>query len=250
MKKPIVLVPACSKMLGLHPFNAVGKKYLDAVAQVADCQPLLIPVLGDTPDLDALLDLADGVMLTGSPSNVHPSHFDQPVRNPDLPLDPARDAVTLPLARRAIERGVPMFAVCRGFQEINVALGGTLHQAVHEVAGFNDHREDKTASLDVQYGEAHPVTLSGALADIVGATRVGVNSVHGQGVDRLADGLIAEAVADDGLVEAFRVAGAPAFAMAVQWHPEWKAAENPVSVKIFNAFGDACRQRAQARSAG
>lgn len=249
MKKPIVLVPACSKLLGAHPFNAVGKKYLDALAQVADCQPLLVPVLGDTPDIDALLDLADGVMLTGSASNVHPSHFDQAVRNPALPLDPARDAVTLPLLRRAIERSVPLFAICRGFQEINVALGGTLHQAVHEVAGFNDHREDKTASIDVQYGEAHPVTLSGVLAGIVGATRVGVNSVHGQGVDRLAEGLVAEARADDGLIEAFRVAGAAAFAMAVQWHPEWKAGDNPVSVKLFTAFGDACRMHALGRCA-
>jgi putative glutamine amidotransferase len=247
MKKPIVLVPACSKQLGAHPFNAVGKKYLDAVAEVSDCQPLLIPVLGDTPDLDALLDLADGVMLTGSVSNVHPSHFDQAIRNPALPLDPARDAVTLPLARRAIERGVPLFAICRGFQEVNVAFGGTLHQAVQEVEGFNDHREDKAAPVEVQYGEAHAVTLSGELRAIVGADRVRVNSVHGQGIDRLADGLLAEARADDGLVEAFRVAAAPAFAMGVQWHPEWKAAQNPVSVKIFNAFGDACRTHAEGR---
>ena len=249
MKKPIVLVPACSKMLGAHPFNAVGKKYLDAVAVVADCQPLLIPVLGDTPDLDALLNIADGVMLTGSVSNVHPAHFDQVVRNPALPLDPARDAVTLPLTRRAIARGVPLFAICRGFQEMNVAFGGSLHQAVHETPGYMDHREDKTASLDVQYGEAHPVTLSGRLAEIVGATRVGVNSVHGQGIDRLADGLVAEALADDGLVEAFRVAAAEAFALGVQWHPEWKAAENAVSTRIFAAFGDACRKRMLARSA-
>ncbi|MCX9156415.1 gamma-glutamyl-gamma-aminobutyrate hydrolase family protein [Niveibacterium sp. 24ML] len=247
MKKPVVLVPACSKQLGAHPFNAVGKKYLDAVADVALCQPLLVPVLGDTPDIDALLDLADGVMLTGSVSNVHPSHFDQPIHNPALPLDPARDAVTLPLIRRAIERGVPLFAICRGFQEMNVAFGGTLHQAVHEVAGFKDHREDKNAPLDVQYGEAHPVNLSGTLRAIVGADRVGVNSVHGQGIGRLADALVAEAHADDGLIEAFRVGAASAFAMGLQWHPEWKAAQNPVSVKIFSAFGNACRQYAAAR---
>ena len=248
--KPVVLIPACSKDIGHHPFFVVGRKYVDAVAEGARCLPLLVPPLGDALDLDELLAQADGVMLTGSASNVHPGHFDQPVANPRLPLDSARDATTLPLLRRAIAQGVPLFAICRGFQEINVALGGSLHQAVHAVSGMHDHREDKRAPLDVQYGPAHPLRVvpGGALARALGgAADILVNSVHGQGVDRLAAGLVVEARAQDGLVEAFSVAGSKAFALGVQWHPEWKAHENPVSIKLFEAFGRACRERASQR---
>lgn len=246
--KPVVLIPACSKDIGHHPFHVVGRKYVDAVAQAAGCMPLLVPPLGDALEIDALLGLADGIMLTGSQSNVHPGHFDQPVADPSLPLDPARDATTLPLLRRALALGVPLFAICRGFQEMNVALGGSLHQAVHAVAGKRDHREDKSAGVDVQYGSAHHVQVvaGGVLARALGAAGpIAVNSLHGQGVDRLAPGLVVEATAEDGLIEAFSVAGAQAFALGVQWHPEWKVRDNPVSMKIFEAFGNACRARAR-----
>jgi putative glutamine amidotransferase len=241
--KPIVLVPACNRQLGHHPFHIAGKKYIDAV-RLAGCQPLVVP--SASPDeIDALLELADGLLLTGSPSNVHPSHFDEGVHNPDLPLDTARDAWTLPLIPKALARGVPLLAICRGSQETNVALGGSLHQAVQEVPGFNDHRSDDTATIEVQYGPSHAVAVEpgGVLARVLDRERFDINSLHGQAVKRLADGLRVEARAPDGVIEAFSRPDAPAFNLCVQWHPEWLAADNPVSMQILNAFGAACRLR-------
>jgi putative glutamine amidotransferase len=205
---------------------------------------LILPALGEEMDWETVLKLADGVMLTGSPSNVHPDFFGQSVLDPSLPLDPARDATTLPLIRMAIQQGIPLLAVCRGTQEVNVALGGTLHQAVHEVDGFMDHREDKTAPIEVQYAPAHSINIipNGRIAHILeGMTEMMVNSVHGQGIDKLAPGLLVEAVADDGLVEAYSVASASGFTLAMQWHPEWQITTNPYSMKLFAAFGAACR---------
>jgi putative glutamine amidotransferase len=226
-------------MLGRHPFLIAGRKYIEAV-RLAGCQPLVVP--GATPDeIGPLLDIAHGVLLTGSPSNVHPSHFEQPVHNPALPLDPERDAWTLPLIREVVHRGMPLFAICRGFQEANVALGGSLHQAVHELPGYRDHRGVDELPLEQEYGPAHPVEVlaGGRLDSIVSQPRIDVNSLHGQGVDRLAPGLRIEARAPDGLVEAFSVADAPGFTLCLQWHPEWRAADNPVSVQLFKAFGAA-----------
>jgi putative glutamine amidotransferase len=244
MRRPIVLVPACSHQIGSHPYYAAQNKYVEAVVVGARCQPLLVPPLGENTDIDALLTMCDGIMLTGASSNVHSEHYGQPLRDPALRLDPARDATMLPLIRAAIDRGVPLFAICRGFQEVNVALGGTLHQAVHEVEGFFDHREDKTRPLDIQYGAAHRVTLEkgGRLHHILdGENEIQVNSLHGQGIDQPAPGLHVEARSDDGLVEAYSIATAPGFTLAVQWHPEWRVADNPVSMKMFSAFGLACR---------
>lgn len=236
-------------MLGDHPFHVAGKKYIDAV-RLAGCQPLIVPT-ALVDELDALLDLADGVLLTGSASNVHPRHFAEDVQDASLPLDADRDAWTLPLVPRALARGIPLFAICRGFQEANVALGGSLHQAVQEVPDRHDHRAAKEAAVDVQYGPAHDVLVQpgGVLARVLGEPRIRVNSVHGQGVNRLAKGLRIEALAPDGLVEAFSVADARGFNLGVQWHPEWRAAMNPVSTTLFKAFGAACaayrdRQRA------
>jgi putative glutamine amidotransferase len=238
--KPVVLVPACNKLVGKHVFHIAGRKYIDAV-RLAGCQPLVVPA-ATVEELDPLLDLADGVLLTGSPSNVHPNHFDEPVQDPDLPLDPDRDAWTLPLVPKALARGVPFFAICRGAQETNVALGGSLHQAVHDIEGHMDHRDDDDDPVEVQYGPAHPVdaTPGGVLAGIVGSTRFEVNSRHGQAVKRLADGLVVEARAPDGVIEAFSKPDAPGFNLAVQWHPEWQAATNPVSMRLLRAFGQAC----------
>lgn len=238
--KPIVLVPACNRMLGEHAFHVAGKKYLDAV-RLAGCQPLIVPT-ALAEELDALLDLADGVLLTGSQSNVHPRHFAEDVHDPDLPLDADRDAWTLPMIPRVLSRGIPFFAICRGFQEANVALGGSLHQAVQEVAERDDHRAPKDAPAERQYGYAHDVLVEpgGVLASVLDASRIEVNSVHGQGINRLAAGLRVEALAPDGLVEAFSVDSAPGFNLSVQWHPEWQAASNPVSVRLFKAFGAAC----------
>ncbi|MEY4906993.1 MAG: hypothetical protein RL260_711 [Pseudomonadota bacterium] len=246
-RRPTVLVPACQRTLGQHPFLIAGKKYLDAV-RLAGALPLVVPWA--TPDeLDGLLDLADGVLLTGSPSNVHPSHFGETVHDTTLPLDPVRDAWTLPLIPKVIERGMPLMAICRGFQETNVALGGSLHQAVQEVPGMRDHRDRDEDPVEVQYGLAHPVQVQpgGLLARLLGAGEVQVNSLHGQGIHRLADGLRVEALAPDGLVEAFSVADprgtstGRGFVLGVQWHPEWQAADNPVSMAMLRAFGAACQ---------
>jgi putative glutamine amidotransferase len=240
--KPIVLIPACNRMMGQHPFHVAGKKYIDAV-RLAGCQPLIVPTAG-LDEIDELLDMAAGVFLTGSASNVHPSHFNEAVHNPELPLDPDRDDWTLPLIPRVLARGMPLIAICRGFQEVNVALGGSLHQAVQEVEGHDDHRAASDASAEVQYALAHDVivqpggVLAKVLADVPPSIRV--NSVHGQGANRLAAGLRVEALAPDGLVEAFSVSQARGFNLCVQWHPEWQAADNPVSIRLFKAFGAAC----------
>lgn len=240
--KPLVLVPACNRPLGDHPFHVAGKKYVDAV-RLAGATPLIVPT-AELEEIDALLDLADGVLLTGSASNVHPSHFGEEVHDTTLPLDPARDAWTLPLIRRVIERGMPLFAICRGTQEANVALGGSLHQAVQEVAPYNDHRAPAGQPATVQYADVHDVLVEpgGLLAGIVDKPQFKVNSVHGQAVNRLASGLRVEARAPDGLVEAFSVEKASGFNLCVQWHPEWQAADNPVSMQMLKAFGAACRQ--------
>ena len=242
MRRPIVIVPACTRDIGDHPYHAVQYKYIDAVVQGASCSPLIVPALGEAFDLDSVLGNADGIMLTGSASNVHASHYDQDLLDPALPLDPARDATTLPLIRAALKRGVPILAVCRGFQEMNVALGGSLHQAVQNVSGMMDHRENPGDTLDNQYGPKHPITLvpGGLMSRILGGVDdIVVNSLHGQGIDRLGEGIVIEATAHDGLIEAFSVPTVP-FALALQWHPEWRLLQNPDSMKLFGAFGQAC----------
>ena len=240
-RKPLVLVPACNKQLGEHPFHVAGRKYVEAV-RLAGALPLVVPRL-EPDEIDAALDGAHGVLLTGSVSNVHPSHFGEAVHDPSLPLDPERDAWTLPFIRAVLGRGMPLIAICRGAQEFNVALGGTLHQAVHETEPHADHRPPADASAEVQYGPAHAVnTVPGSrLARITGATTFQVNSVHGQGMKRLAPGIVVEATAPDGLVEAFSHAPSRGFNLCLKWHPEWKAAENPISQRVFEAFGDAVR---------
>lgn len=247
--KPLIGIPACARMMGAHPFHVAGDKYIRAVSEGAGALPLLIPALGDGLDLDDLLARLDGVLVTGSASNVEPHRYGGPPSAEGTLHDPARDATTLPLIRAALAAGVPLLGICRGFQELNVALGGTLHQRVHDVPGLSDHREDDTAPLEVQYGPAHSVTLApgGVLARLAGCGAVRVNSVHGQGIDRLAPGLAVEARAPDGLVEAVRVADAPALALAVQWHPEWRFQENPLSSALFAALGDAAAERARRR---
>ena len=247
-RKPLVLIPADVKQIGEHPFHAVGQKYILAIAQGAETLPLLVPAISDYLAIGELLAIADGIMLTGSPSNVHPSHFGQAVYNPALPLDTARDALTLKLIKAAIAAGVPLLAICRGFQEMNVAFGGSLHQAVQELAGYNDHRETKDLDVQAQYAPVHAVSLvaNGQLAKILGTQQTMVNSLHGQGIDRLGTGLSAEAHAPDGLIEAVSASNAKSFALGVQWHPEWKVMETPSYLAIFKAFGDACRTRMQA----
>jgi putative glutamine amidotransferase len=249
MQRPVIGIPADRRMIGHHPFHAVGEKYVRAVVDAAGAIPLLIPALGEALPLDEILEKVDGILFTGSPSNVEPHHYNGAPSDPGTLHDPARDSTVLPLIPKAIGAGVPVLGICRGFQEINVAFGGTLVQKLHEVPGYNDHREDESQPLEVQYGPAHDVVLEpgGLLRAMAGTERVRVNSLHSQGIERLGRDLIVEARAPDGVIEAFRVSNAPRFALAVQWHPEWQVMSNSFSRALFSAFGAASRERASLR---
>jgi putative glutamine amidotransferase len=226
------------------PYLVLGDKYARAVKDHAQAEPVVFPMV-QAEQIETLLNLVDGVMLTGSPSNVHPSHFGEEVADPTLPLDAHRDSLSLELVKACVAGSVPLMGICRGFQEINVAMGGSLHQQVHGVPAMMDHRENQQVAFDEQYAPRHAVRLvSGSILEAwAGAPSVQVNSLHGQGVNRLARGLRALAHAPDGLIEAFEVEGASNFAYAVQWHPEWRTAENPFYAAMFGAFGLACRAR-------
>ncbi|KAF1690217.1 gamma-glutamyl-gamma-aminobutyrate hydrolase family protein [Pseudoxanthomonas koreensis] len=246
---PLVGLPTDRKQIGQHPFLAVGEKYVRAVVDGAGATPVLLPALQPPLAADEWLDRLDGLLLTGAVSNIEPHHYgDEPSWEGNL-HDPARDATTLGLVPRAVAMGLPLLAICRGFQEVNVAFGGTLHQKLHEAAGFADHREDTDDPLEVQYGPAHDIRLAegGLLAVIAGGTHARGNSLHGQGVARLGDGLGVEAIAPDGAIEAFRRDGG-GFLLGVQWHPEWQVTGNPFYLGILRAFGDACRVHAARRA--
>lgn len=246
---PIVGLPADAKRIDGQDFHAVGDKYARAVAVAAHALPLLIPVFADLLNTRDLLDAVDGLLLTGSRSNVHPTHYGVAAHPEAEPYDEARDALTLPLIRAALEQSVPLLAICRGFQELNVALGGTLHARVHEQPGRIDHRRPADADPDVQYGPRHRVrfTPGGVFARLAGREEWMVNSLHWQGVNTLAPRLEVQGVAEDGTIEAVSVREAPGFALGVQWHPEYRVLEDALSRALFNAFGDAVRRRAAQR---
>jgi putative glutamine amidotransferase len=245
--RPIVGVISDRRTLGHHAFQVQGEKYLTAIVAGAGAYPVGLPVLGPALDdgfdvLEVLESLA-GVLLTGSPSNVEPHRYQGAASRPGTMHDPERDHSAFALIPAVVGLGIPLFAVCRGFQELNVAYGGTLHQEVHTVPGYMAHREDKGAPIEAQYAPVHEVRFrpDGMLARITGIDGANVNSVHSQGIDQLGEGLVVEATAPDGLIEAVTVAGAVGFVLGVQWHPEWRVRENEVSMAIFRAFGDACR---------
>jgi putative glutamine amidotransferase len=236
-RKPVVGLPADRRIFDGMPTHQVNDEYITAVRDGVGALPFLIPAT-DTPlAVDDILDGVDGLLLTGAPSNVAPSHYDA-VARAGTELDPARDAITLPLLRAAVARGTPVLAICRGFQELNVALGGTLHQHVHEIPGRLDHREPSDAPREVEYALAHAIRIvpDSLLARVSGMTDVMVNSLHHQGIDRLAPGLFADATAPDGQIEAVSRPGALGFLLGVQWHPEWRWAEDGLSRAIFAAF--------------
>jgi putative glutamine amidotransferase len=245
---PTVGFPCDRRLLGKHPFHLVGEKYITAVREGSRALPLLIPVLDPPLAVEELLHTIDGLLFTGSPSNVAPKHYGGVSPRDGVMQDEHRDATSLPLLKAAIAAGKPVLCVCRGFQELNVVLGGTLHQHIQEVPGRADHRSRDEDPIDVQYGPAHPVHVQdgGLLAQMTDAKTFFVNSLHSQGIDRLAPGLRVEAVAPDGQVEAVSLPSAKGFLFAVQWHPEWAWSENPISRAIYGAFGDALRR---ARSA-
>ena len=249
-KSPLIGIPVCVREQEGHPFHSVGEKYITGVALGAGGLPLLIPALGDAFDHRDLVRRLDGLLVTGSPSNVAVDLYGGPPDRADSPQDPKRDATTLPLIRAAVEDGLPLFCICRGIQELNVAFGGTLHTRVHEQPDTFDHRAP-AGDVDFRYGPRHTVDLApdGEITRLVGSRKIEVNSLHWQAIDSLGDRLVVEGRAPDGVIEAVRVRDARSFALGVQWHPEWKVLQNPVSVALFRAFGDAARRRAEQRAA-
>lgn len=252
---PIVGIPTCAMLVDDKPMYRVAGKYAASVVNGADCLPLLIPAIGEVGCFIELMARLDGLFLTGGASNVRPDFYDGEESRAGTLHDPERDATTLPLIRAAIEAGVPVFAVCRGIQELNVALGGTLHQNVHELPGKSEHRMNRSIPQDERYEVRHPITIrpGGMLEKMTdGETADGrevmVNSLHAQAIDRLADRLFVEAVSDDGVIEAVSVADSKAFALGVQWHPEHHTSlQWPLSKAMFEGFGVACRERMAAR---
>ena len=249
-KLPIVGIPACLRTINERTSHTVNEKYPRAVIEAIGCLPLVIPAVGSQLDLSELVDVIDGLLLTGSPSNVHPEHYAGEPSAEGTMHDRERDATTLPLIRAAVRRDLPVFAICRGIQELNVALGGSLHQRLHELPGRLNHRARKDMPGG-PYGPAHAVRLlpGGVLAALAGAEEAMVNSLHSQGIDRPAPGLFVEAVAPDGQIEAVSLPKAR-FVVGVQWHPEYKPLENPLSRALFCAFGDACRTALAGMGAG
>jgi len=239
---PFIGIPCCVRTLHERPFYTASDRYPQAVIDAAGCMPILIPAIGAKTDIRAVLDRLDGILITGSPSNVEPYHYGGPPSMEGTLHDPERDATTLPLIREAVRRDMPVLAICRGIQELNVALGGTLHQRIFDMPErFNHRRRKGPMTLDERYGPAHSVALSpgGRLAELAGSDEIMVNSLHGQGIDRPAPDLFIEAVAPDGQIEAVSLPGAR-FVIGVQWHPEYKAVENPFSLALFMAFAQAC----------
>ncbi|MDE2582940.1 MAG: gamma-glutamyl-gamma-aminobutyrate hydrolase family protein [Rhodospirillales bacterium] len=239
MTRPIVGIPACAKEVNGMPRHDTPARYAAALFGGAEVLPVMIPPMGEAQV--AVLDRLDGLLLPGSPSNVHPDYYGGGESLTPGLHDRDRDATTLPLIRAALARGLPLLAICRGIQELNVALGGSLFQAVQDLPGRLDHRGGP-GDWAQRYRPKHSVALSGGIAAMLGATEITVNSLHAQAIDRPAAGLVVEATAPDGTIEAVRVANAAGFAFGVQWHPEWAYADNPDSLALFRAFGDACRQ--------
>ncbi|HWK64757.1 MAG TPA: gamma-glutamyl-gamma-aminobutyrate hydrolase family protein [Rhizobiaceae bacterium] len=251
MLQPLVAVSTDVRHFENYTWHAAPQQYLDAALTGAGVLPVLVPSFGARLDLDQLLASVDGVMITGSKSNVHPSLYGGEASEANGPYDPDRDATTLPLIRKAIDHGVPLLAICRGIQELNVALGGTLATEIQEREGSLDHRAPVSDSQDERFAIRQDVRIKpgSCLASVFGAGEIKVNSVHRQAVGRLGERLEIEAVAEDGTVEAVSVKGARAFAVGVQWHPEYWVRSDDASARIFRAFGDAVRAHAAGRAA-
>ena len=241
--RPVIGVSACAVDLDGVPNHVCRANYVRSLHD-AGCLPILLPAIGPALAAPELLDRLDGLVLTGSVSNVDPAHYRQP-RDPSKAYDEARDATVLPLICAAIERGIPILAICRGLHELNVALDGSLFQNVHEVDGKMDHREDDSQPRSIQYAPVHRVSLSagGLLDDIFGRRDLRVSSLHWQGVEPAGHGLAIEAVADDGLIEAVSLPDARGLVLGVQWHPEWFE-DDADGVTLFRRYAQACRQRA------
>ena len=226
-----------------YPAQSAGVMNVEAVADVCECQPAIIPSSPKWVRVDELLETYDGFLFTGGRPNVHPEEYGEPETDAHGPFDRARDNVALPLIRALVARGQPMLAICRGFQEMNVALGGSLYPEIRDLPGRDNHRMPPDGTLDEKFALRHDVTVrpDGPFAKIFGANVVRTNTLHGQGIKDPAPGLVIDGHAPDGTPEAIYVEGAPGFALGVQWHPEYCASEDPVSRPLFQAFGDAAR---------
>lgn len=240
-RAPLVAVPADVQHIGGHPWHASPQQYLMAALRVAAVVPVIVPALSDEFDVEAVLSRVDGLLVTGALSNVHPSRYGAKPSLRHEPYDADRDRLTDALVRSAIDSSMPLLAICRGMQELNVAHGGTLATEIQELEGRMDHRSPEDPDRDARFAIRQDVAVGGeTLRKIVGATSIRVNSLHRQAVDRLGEGLAVEATAPDGTIEAVSVTGASGFALGVQWHPEYFAETDKHSAAIFRAFGEAC----------
>ena len=250
--KPLVGIPASQIFLPSHSLaqHGAGERYIRAVADGAGALPMVIPALAEHYDFGDLADRLDGLMLTGGRANVEPHHFDGSPFPDDEIRDPMRDNTVLPLIRECVARGVPVFGSCRGIQEINVAMGGTLHYRCHLVPGYDDHRMPRDGDMEHKFSVRHPVVMAkdGYFHKLVGTREVRVNSLHGQSVDAVAPGFEIECVAPDGVIEGIRYTVGETFCVGVQWHAEWRFEDNPLSLALWKAFGEAARARARRRA--
>lgn len=244
-RKPVVLMSMGAQARNEHDYQVMTVKYMRPLVEHAGCVPVLAPTCFGAADLKHYLSMVDGIYLTGAGSNIDPAHYHQENLTPEKTQDLGRDDFDLPLIKAALEMGLPFLGICRGMQELNIARGGNLHQKLYTLPGMLDHREDSAASVDQQYADVHQVKLvaDSWFAELMQATEISVNSLHGQGLNILGHGIEALAYAEDGLVEAVHLPDLEQFTLGVQWHPEWQAAQNPHSIRIFEAFGAACQLR-------
>ncbi len=251
--RPIIGIIGNPYVIGdRYPTHSAGTMNSHAVADVAGSMPLIIPADPRFVSVAELLDTCDGFLLTGGRPNVHPSEYGEEETPAHGAFDRARDAITLPLVRACVARGQPFLGICRGFQEVNVALGGSLHPEIRDLPGRMNHRMPPDAELEEQFALRHTVRFAqgGVFHQLMGKKEVMTNTLHGQGILRPADSLVIDGHASDGTPEAFYVKDAPGFTLSVQWHPEWNAENDPVSRPLFTAFGQAARDWSTARKAG
>lgn len=248
MTKPVIGVIGNAHVVeDRFPAQLAGERNLRALAEVSGALPLIFGGDPDLTDIADLLDIVDGVLLTGARANVHPRRFRADPDPKHEPYDEARDALALPLIEECVARGIPLFGICRGFQEMNVAFGGSLHPEIRELPGRMNHRMPRLETGEIHpdpkviFADRHEVRLvpGGVFALIFGSDTIRVNSLHGQGVLEPGVRVVAEGVAEDGTIEAIRIADAPGFALGVQWHAEYDPQHNPVNRALFEAFGEA-----------
>ena len=244
MTRPVIGILGNSILVNdEYPTHAGGTMNSQAVAEVSKCLPIIIPTDPALVSVNELLEACDGFLLTGGRPNVHPEEYGEAATDAHGAFDRGRDAIALPLVRACVERGQPVFGICRGFQEVNVAMGGSLHPEIRDLPGRDNHRMPPDGTLEEKFALRHAVTVSegGPFHRLFGATEVLTNTLHGQGIKTPGARIVIDGTAPDGTPEALYVKGAPGFTLSVQWHPEWNAASDPVSRPLFEAFGDAAR---------